>query len=287
MGFLSGITDALFGAPAQSTNSSESSSTSRSGSQQNIFGPQANLLQSRYYPYVGNLMGQYGSNPQSLVAGFNPTQQFGQNLGLQNAMGLQGYAQNAQGALNQTLDPMSAFNEPLFQRSLQASLNPFIRNFQQSIIPSINSQAVGVGQRGGSRQGIAEGNAALGLIDKIGDMGAVYAQAAHNQGINQRLSGLGMANQIGQLGMAPSQYIQDIGGLQQQQQQRYLNAPVQFGSQIQSLIGNPTVLGRSFGQSDATSTSTSSGTQTGQGNGIMDAALGAGMLFGTGGFFPV
>lgn len=166
--------------------------------------------------------------------------------GVPQMNGAGGAIGQANQALSQSLDPMSAFNSPIYQNVLQSTLNPFIRNFQQSILPGIRSEAIGVGQPGSSREGIFQGLATQGLMQNMSDISSQFANNAFNQGINQRLSALGLAPSIGQYNYLPSQMLQQIGGQQQAQDQAMRNAPFTFGQYMQALAGNPTVLGSSY-----------------------------------------
>jgi len=217
-------------------------STGTSRSQSYIYDPQEQFLRGQYYPYLTNIFNRYADQPGSLIAGFDPYQRLGQRLGGQSALNQYGQVGQANQALSQALRPETAINSPFFQQSLQATLNPFIRNFQQNIIPGIRGQAVGVGQTGSSREGIAQGLATQGLTQQIGDIASQFGQNAFNQGINQRLSALGLAPQIGAYNYLPSQALQDIGGQRQALAQQYRQAPLIFGSQLRGLIGDPTIL---------------------------------------------
>ena len=198
-----------------------------------------------------------------------------------SAYGQQGQLGQANQAFSQALDPNSSFSSPLYQNALQSTLNPFIRSFQQNINPmaqnfndqinstlrnfnqnalsGIRDQAVGVGQVGSSREGIAQGiagqdladsvrgignnltNAYSGLtngfMDQLGNISSQYANNAFNQGINQRLGALGMTPQLTSANFLPSQYLQDIGAQRQGLANQYLQAPITFGSQLQQLLG--------------------------------------------------
>ena len=134
---------------------SEGASQGLSGSVQNLFGPQAENL-TNLGGYTSNLLNQFQGNPQDLIAGFNPLQQQGQQLSQQAP--LQDIFNQTRQGFGQALNTDISQN-PFFQSSVQASLNPFIRSFQQQVLPNIRSQAVGVGQEGSSREGIAQGMA--------------------------------------------------------------------------------------------------------------------------------
>lgn len=127
---------------------------------------------------------------------------------------------NAMGQLAQAGDFQ---NNPAFQQALQSAIRPVTQNFQEQVMPAIQQGAQAAGQMGGSRQGIAEGIAARGYQDTIGDISANMGNAAYAQGLQalqasgqlgQGLAGMGLGatGQAGQLG-------QGLAGLSGQMQQ--------------------------------------------------------------------
>lgn len=144
---------------------------------------------------LGNLMG-YGQGLGGLAQGGAVGQ-----LG-----GLAGMGADL-GALGQFINPTQTAQG--LNRSLQQDLGRFYR---QELLPGIADQATGYGQSGGSRQGVAQGLAAQGLLD------AFQRGAAQNNfqsvGLAQQAAG-----QLGQLNLADlarrAQAAQLGGGLQQ------------------------------------------------------------------------
>lgn len=264
-------------------------STQTSNSRDFLYQPQDVFNRQNFYPYLNQLYQVYGQDPTSLVAGFDPVQSLGQRVGAGSSLGLQGNVNQAQGAFGQALNPYSSFNSPLYQNALASTFNPFIRayqediqplsqrfnedmnstlrNFGQNVIPNIRSQAVGVGQVGGSREGIAQGiagqdladavrnqsrgfedayrNLNRGFADQFGNVMSQYAQNAYNQGISSRNQALSNAPQLGQFSMMPSQYLQDIGATRQGLSQQYINSPYEFLGRLQALMGQPITLNES------------------------------------------
>jgi len=142
-----------------------------------------------------------------------------------------------------------AYQNQGLQGAIQAGLGDISRNFNQNIMPGINSGAAMTNTSGGSRQGIAQGLAAgdanrqsadfvnqmysnnfqnmmQNQLGALGQMGSAYANA--DQYTNQML---GMAPQLSNLGYAP--------------EQAYWSNQFNPISQYASLIGSPTVLGGS------------------------------------------
>ena len=135
--------------------------------------------------------------------------------------------------------------------AIDAGLNQINNNFNRNIMPGISSGAVGAGQSGSSRQGIAEGLAASDANQQASDF------------VNQMQSG-NFANILQSQGQAQGQLSQNMNVNQQAQNQAMQGAMGQaptlanlgFGSQFGSLnnmagiIGGPTVLGQG-GESDS------------------------------------
>jgi hypothetical protein len=138
--------------------------------------------------------------------------------------------------------------------------------FREQIMPGIGNQFQGAGQRGSSRQGIAEGLAADRSFDNFLQQSNALRFGAYGQQQQAAtdLYGMGMqgANQaygnVGQsLGMQ--------GNLANQFGQTQLAAsanPFMIGSQV---IGQPNVLNQAFGMDTSTSQSTSRGTGSSMG----------------------
>jgi hypothetical protein len=262
------------------------------GSGTQIYGPQEEYLKDLW----GRAQGQLG---QSTVA--PQTQQFQdylQSVGdfgqqaqgmQQQAMGQAGqYGQiggQAQDYLSNVLGqggfqaPMqqgvdmgavgSMINNPLLDQQIQASTRDIGRNLWEQQMPGIASQAVGTGNVGSTRRGVAEGIAQRGASDRTSDVaaqmrGQAYGQAlgigAQQAGANQQAqlssnqlnqqlaSGtFGQAGQLGQ-GSLGQAYGFGMGALTPQQQaaqmsqeyaQQQTMDPWTQLQMYQGAIGNP------------------------------------------------
>lgn len=191
--------------------------TAGAGGMQNI----ANQLQ---YGGIGAdqalnaMLGQAGGVGQYGSTGADQSMNALLGYGANNTMpGVQG-AYAAMGGLNAASDPQ---NNPYFQQAVQSAIRPVTQQFQEQVLPGIKQGAMGAGQMGGSRQGIAEGIAARGYQDTVGDITANMGNAAYAQGLqalqasgqlgaNMAQMGLGATSGAGQLG-------QSIAGLNSQQ----------------------------------------------------------------------
>lgn len=167
----------------------------------------------------------------------------------------QGNAQTA-GGLNFLTSGavLSPDNNPYLQQAVDAASRPAIRQFQNQILPQIATDAISAGGFGGTRQGIAEGLAAQGLQQQLGDISAnmfsnAYGQGlgAMNQGLNtsvsQNANNLNALVQSGQLTQqAANQIMQaQLGGFGAQNS--FMNtAQGGLGAQIQGLSQLPGIM---------------------------------------------
>jgi hypothetical protein len=164
--------------------------------------------------------------------------------GLQQQLG--GGIQNQQ--LLQGLQGFGGMQNQALGGAVQAGLGDISRNFQQNIMPAINTGAAMTNTAGGSRQGIAQGLAAGEANRQASDfVNQMYSQNWQNQMQNQ----LGAYGQLG--GLQAQQNIAQQGGLGLAPNISNLGFGAQYGdlSALSSLIGAPTVLG---GGSRGTST---------------------------------
>lgn len=243
-----GIFDGLFGGGGQMQTTTGSSTTALPPGQQQ----QIDYL----FNQAGSAFPNFGQ-----TAGFNPTQNqafsFGQN-----------YAQNfdpsqANNALNFALQgPMNPYADQLVQQAQR----PLIQNFQEQIIPGLRAGSIGTGSFGGSRGGIAEGIAARGLADQMGNISTGIHSNAYNTGMNTMMQGLGFAPQIAQYNQMPYNLLQNMGSQQQQQQQAQMDSPYRQLQQFRDLISG------NYG-----GTTNTTGTQFTPSSGPGGALIGAGL----------
>lgn len=173
-----------------------------------VFGPQAGPLGSLYNS-AQNLAAQQ-LPLQSQVAG-----QVGSDLFNQG-----------QGALN-NLGQIASGDNPFLQGNIDQLSGTLNRNLQEQILPSIESEAIGIGGFGGGRDQIAQGIAARGTQEAI----AQGTSSLQNNAFNQRA---GASNaQLNQLG--------GLFGLSQAPFQSQF-APL---ANLGGLLGSPTVLNQS------------------------------------------
>lgn len=146
----------------------------------------------------------------------------------------QGLAQGQMGAGSDfqtgVVDPtMQAFGQALRGNTqFQYQQNPYLsgqieqgqqlinRNLQENVLPSIGSQSQMVNQRGGSRQGIAEGIAARSAIEQQSDfaqnlIGADF-ERQQQLGAQQRMQAMSMAPMMAGLQFSPLSNLAQLIG---------------------------------------------------------------------------
>jgi hypothetical protein len=159
-----------------------------------------------------------------------------QRLGEQGELGTVNSRQLAQAAKrgDQGLEQLQNFSN---------TLNPFTQQqigqlgqnlgdvFRNEILPGIGSGFQGAGQRGSSRQGVAEGLAAQGVLNQFQQGSTQLLNNAYGQAQQAATNLAGIGTGAAQTGANTNQYL---AGFQ----------PFQVGSGI---IGQPSTLGSSFG----------------------------------------
>lgn len=137
---------------------------------------------------------------------------------------LNGGSYGTANAMNQLTQAGDFGNNPAFQAALSSAIRPVTQNFQEQVMPAIQQGAQAAGQMGGSRQGIAEGIAARGYQDTVGDISANMGNQAYAQGLQALQSagqlGAGMTAQQGGLlsgmaGLGSNMYGTGLTGLGQ------------------------------------------------------------------------
>jgi len=122
---------------------------------------------------AGNMYGQMTSGgPGSLIGGAGTS--FDQNL----------FQQLGGGASPLEYTPiMNFFNNPYVDQMVQGAAGDVTQNYRRNIAPGIGTAALGTGNYGSSRQGIAEGIAQSDLNRQIGDISSGIRGQAYAQGL--------------------------------------------------------------------------------------------------------
>lgn len=210
---------------------------------------------------------------QSVMGGYGNTINQAQQQSAQGSQQLNGLigatganAANTQGQVggimqqgNQQVNPglnfltSGAVLNPQSNQALQSAITgatrPIVENFQNTVMPGITQNAVASGGFGGTRQGIAEGNAANSMMRNVGDVasqmmnqnyqaGLGAMNAGLNTSVNQQNNQGNLALGAGQLGQSSlGQMIQgNLGG--QAAQQAATGLEQQGLGEASSLLGN-------------------------------------------------
>jgi hypothetical protein len=301
-----GAVGAIAGGLLGGSSGSQQSGTATSTSTSNPWAPsvpylnqiqgaaQTNYNNEQYTPQMANTTSNFLNNSQST----NPQQLSGANQFVNNVLG-GNYNTNlgTVGAVNPTQsfssfgvnDPTQAnaqllsgqVNNPYLQQMQQASTNQAMQTYNQglqsamqTIEPQIQSGAIGAGQYGGSRQGIAEGIMGQQELINAQNLGqsslaaganlygnayqnaqnnmATTANNLTNQSLNngQFNANLGLQNNSQQMaqqqnnisnglqGINAASAANTLAGNQYSQQMQYLNAPNTYANQQLSNYSN-------------------------------------------------
>lgn len=176
----------------------------------------------------GNKAGYPQPYPGSTTVAPNPAQVQAQQLATSAATGPQtDIATNAANAANFDLGAvLYPQSNPALQGAIQGAIDPAVRNFQQTIIPGIRSDAQLAGQPGGTRQGIAEGNATEVLNQQILDTAAQMENANYQAGLQAQGRALALAPQTQAAQVTPATTIGAVGGQQSAYEQALLNQAI-------------------------------------------------------------
>jgi len=204
----------------------QSHSSQSSQSKQRIWEEQSPYLKGLY----SSAQSMFDNPNQDLTAGYDAQRDYAQSPELQKMIS------STQGALSFNLDPSNAGNNPYLQGAMQSAIRPLTQNYQENVLSGITDQAVQSGQSGSSRQGIAEGIAARGYLDQVGDISSQMAYQDYGAGMDRMGRAIDQSGAVANLGMLPSSIQRDAGLQDWAQLQR-----------LQGTIGAPTSLTDSSG----------------------------------------
>lgn len=198
------------------------------------------------------------------TAGFTDPQLAGQLLqtgvgGAADQIGALGQQTAETQTFLSSTDLLSPESNPFLASSIQASINPLLKNLMETILPGISGGATAVGGIGGSRQGVAEAGAIGNFLETAGNISAQQSSDAFQQGVNTLQQSQGNANPLAALLQQPGTLLQQVGGTQQGQGQLELDETNKKLLEFANLIGSQN-LGT---QAATTQVGTSAGTQAG------------------------
>lgn len=243
-------------------------------------------------PYVQQFAKSYGNQGGTNLPGFSPVAQFtdpqkqGQQMALsQGAPAQQTAANSALGAqqfltTGAALDPST---NPGLMKSIQFAQLPVQQQFQENTIPTLRSNATAVGGLGSSREGIAEGIAARGEEQSLGNIAAGMTNQNYLNALDQMTRAMGLTPSVQGAQITPATTVSGVGDVQQAMDQA--NRAYAYQSALfpqENLLATAQALAGIEGAlPGGTTTSTGTGTTNPQ---PWQYALGAGsLLSGLGG----
>ena len=165
--------------------------------------------------------------PGQTYADLGPVQQAAQQYNLGYAGYMMPALNNTFGAYNWGMNaPQNVMTDPLVNRQIQSAMRPVTQQYQEQVMPSIQRNAIGAGNYGGSRQGVAEGLASRSYMDTLGDISTGIYSNAYNKGMDQQARMMALGPQVFGMGMMPGQMMGQVGAQNQQQTQKMIDDAV-------------------------------------------------------------
>lgn len=249
----------------------------------------------RYYGLLDKPMELY---PEQMYAGMDPLQEEALGMREQYARGIGGMVDPALQAWQGTLNAPDVANNPYVQAMLEQQSNLLGRNFQENLLPGIQSGAIGAGQLGSSRQGVAEGLAARGTQEALASQAAATQMDAYGKGLAQQQWGLGAAPGMIGLGGAGADMLMGVGDIRrsedekavQESMYRHDYAQQEPWNRMERFAQTYFPVTQPYAQTDVKSKTTPSALQMGgqlAGLGLAGAGMYQGFGLGGGGTPPV
>lgn len=191
---------------------------------QYVLSPEQRELMNLAMPGVREFAAQTPERYQgSTVSPFDPAQQQGQEMALGAAAPQASLAQSGTDITNARLgqDPQAMRDE-----AINAAVRPIYQNLTEKVNPAIRQEAITQGGFGGSRQGIAEAQAARDTATAAGDTAAKVSSNIYDTDVKAQLQALGLLPQTQQANLAPATTTSGVGDIRQQMQQQLTNQDV-------------------------------------------------------------
>lgn len=163
------------------------------------------------------------------IAPFTPEQTAGQGQVLGAVPAIQNLATNAANANNfytsgNIWDPAA---NPNLQGAIDAAVRPIYSNLTEKALPAIRSGSIQSGNFGGSRQGIAEGQAIAGASQAAGDTASKLAQSQYETNVKAQLQAMGLLPTVQQAQTTAGTVTSGVGDVRQGMDQAMLNQGAQ------------------------------------------------------------
>ncbi len=161
--------------------------------------------------------------PDQTYAEMDPLQEEALQMREQYGRGMQGMVDPAMQAWQSTLSAPDVASNPYVQGMLEQQANLLNRNLMENLIPGAEMGAIGAGQFGGSRQGIAEGIAMRGTQEALANQAAQTQMDAYLAGLGQQRYGLSAAPGMASFGMMPADVLSGVGGVRRGEEQKAID----------------------------------------------------------------
>jgi len=172
-------------------------------------------------PYLKEMYGDVMSTYDQGMPDYYPGQTYVERNPLENAAqqqmvnyaygGMQPLLEQTQASNMSMLNAPDVANNPYVSGMADVIQDRMNRNLIENQLPAVGHGAIGTGQYGGSRQGIAEGQAIGRTNEAMGDALAQLYGDAYGQGLEQQRAGMLTAPQTAQMGMAPAEILGNYG----------------------------------------------------------------------------
>lgn len=247
---------------------------------QQVYSPAEEAARAQIFSEGQNLYNQQAPTAGQYrgpgVVGFSdPTQQaFGTQM--QTAAAAQPTALGALSSANFNMGPARyVSSNPYAADAIKAALDPVVRNYTNSVIPSLRLGGAASGTGMGTRQGVAEGMAADSLMRTLANTSSSMASGMYGQGLNASVQTQGQLPQIMLGAQAPAGMQSQVGASLESQAQREENLAA--AQRLQSVNGPWELLqnwgGLTSGMSNPKTTTTQS-TDSGGGSGSAMQGIG-------------
>lgn len=185
------------------------------------------------YQDLSDIYGSYPEGapqyfPGQTVAPLSPYTQGAVDLQAGRALAGSPLTGAAQGQLTQTLrgDYLSPQSNPFLQSTINTAIDPLIQNYQDIITPGLTSQFARGGRFGGGLHADAQGRAAEGLLNQIGNISTNLAGQNYQQERQRQIQGMLFAPQLAQQDYFDINQLGAAGSILDAQRQAEINAEI-------------------------------------------------------------
>ncbi len=165
--------------------------------------------------------------PDQMFTSLDPLQEEALGLREQYARDLGGMVDPALQAWRSSLSAPDVASNPYVQGMLDQQSSLLNRNLQENILPGIQSGAIGAGQLGSSRQGVAEGIAARGTQEALASQAADTQMRAYLAGLQQQQYGMSATPGMVGLGRMPADLLMGVGEVRRAEDEKALQEEIQ------------------------------------------------------------